>query len=174
MAIIWQKVSTVLVASNIFLANSSYPKISLRVPAPSLCISYQWPSSSYNTPFCVFWNLECSLYKFKYNIYVFLKKVEKKKKCVSEPQFVDFLLVETDLSSMNWHENFMPILGVWSSLRYWPPVCAAVNQITQGCNDRTRWSYVRNNFKNFWCWVGKKKSVFFFQSHLSMLLGIGS
>ena len=79
MAIIWQKVSTVLVASNIFLANSSYPKISLRVPAPSLCISYQWPSSSYNTPFCVFWNLECSLYKFKYNIYVFLKKVEKKR-----------------------------------------------------------------------------------------------
>ena len=69
----------------------------------------------------------------------FLKKVEKKK-CVSGPQFVDFLLVETDLSSMNWHENFMPILGVWSSLRYWPPVCAAVNQITQGCNDRTRWS----------------------------------
>ena len=161
MAIIWQKVSIVLVAPNIILANSSYyPKISLRGPASSLCISYHWPSSSYNTPFCVFWNLECSLNNSIQYICFFKKKVKKKMKCVSGPQFVDFLLVETDLSSMNWHENFMPILGVWSSLRYWPPVCAAVNQITQGCNDRTRWSYVRNNFKDFWCWVGKKSGFF--------------
>ena len=80
MAIIWQKVSIVLVAPNIILANSSYyyPKISLRGPASSLCISYHWPSSSYNTPFCVFWNLECSLNNSIQYICFFKKKVKKK------------------------------------------------------------------------------------------------
>ena len=81
MAIIWQKVSIVLVAPNIILANSSYyyPKISLRGPASSLCISYHWPSSSYNTPFCVFWNLECSLNNSVQYIWFFLKKSRKKR-----------------------------------------------------------------------------------------------
>ena len=79
MAIIWQKVSIVLVAPNIILANSSYyPKISLRGPASSLCISYHWPSSSYNTPFCVFWNLECSLNNSIQYI-CFFKKSRKKR-----------------------------------------------------------------------------------------------
>ena len=67
-----------IVASNIFLANSSYPKISLRGPASSLCISYHWPSSSNNTPFCVFWNLECSLNNSIQYI-CFFKKSRKKR-----------------------------------------------------------------------------------------------